>query len=167
VLSVRTVILHGRLADGKVALVDDADYDLVSQYRWRVWQRRKQRVAGPYAVTAVCTGGSVITLYMHKMLAPEWPLVDHINHDGLDNRRENLRPASRAQNARNARPHGRTSLYKGVCWYKAGRQWEARIRHDGQRIYLGRFADETAAALAYDAAARRLFGEYAYLNFPD
>lgn len=94
--------------------------------------------------------------------------IDHINGDPLDNRRENLRVATRQENMFNRRPDRHTSSqYKGVSWERRARRWRSELRTNGVTHFLGRFASEEDAARAYDAAARDLFGEYAYLNFPE
>jgi hypothetical protein len=91
--------------------------------------------------------------------------VDHRNHDGLDNRRENLRPCTNQQNQHNQRKRaGCTSRYKGVHWDFRNGSWRAAIKAEGRTIHLGRFQDEDDAARAYDDAARRLFGEFALTN---
>ncbi len=88
-------------------------------------------------------------------------LVDHINGDRLDNRRANLRTASAKQNTRNSRPQGQRP-YKGVTFQKG--KWVAQIGVDGRRVYLGRHTTIIEAARAYNAAAKRLHGEFAWLN---
>lgn len=94
--------------------------------------------------------------------------VDHINHNGLDNRRANLRNVTRIQNQRNQLPQiGGTSQYKGVCWDKANRKWMAQFTIRGRRYYLGRFISEIEAGKAYDRAARKHFGEFALCNFEE
>lgn len=104
---------------------------------------------------------------MHGFLTG-WPRVDHINGDGLDNRRSNLREANAAQNAANAGLRSDSvSGFKGVYPNTAGGlPWKAEIRANGKRRYLGIFGDPATAARAYDAAAREAFGEFARLNFP-
>lgn len=155
----QTVPLGSRKYPGRVALVDDADYELISQYNWTATRSGRSFYAVRRGV-----GGAYCS--MHAFLTG-WPGVDHINHDGLDNRRCNLREATKSQNAHNMRSNlGVTSSYKGVSWYKRDSTWEAKIKTDGQYRFLGRFADEEAAARAYDAAALAAWGEYAYLNFP-
>lgn len=98
----------------------------------------------------------------------EWPLdqIDHINRDKGDNRIGNLRAATQFENARNVPPKRLSSPYKGVTWRPTERRWYAIIRKDGRTIRLGSFSSDKDAALAYDVAARELYGEFAYLNFP-
>ena len=95
-------------------------------------------------------------------------VVDHIDHNGLNNQKKNLRLATFTQNCQNQRrcSHG-TSKYKGVHWHKSCKKWAAAIRCDNKTYHLGYFKDEIAAALAYDSAARRLHKDFAALNFPD
>jgi hypothetical protein len=99
-----------------------------------------------------------------------WPSdqIDHINGNRSDNRRVNLRPATRAQNSRNVRSHsGASSLYLGVFRNSTNTKWCAQIMIDGRRRHLGLFDYEIHAALAYDAAARKHFGSFSRPNFPE
>ncbi len=96
------------------------------------------------------------------MQPPEGYEVDHINHDGLDNRRCNLRLATRANNCHNQRSFKGSSKYKGV--WRVGEKWAACIRVDGRSKRLGTFVSEKEAALAYNQAAREHYGEFAKLN---
>ena len=94
-------------------------------------------------------------------------VADHINHDGLDNRKANLRPATRAQNNRHTKKRKNTwSKYKGVSFYSRETRFVARITTDGNTVTLGYFKDEIRAARAYDKAAKEHHKEFAYLNFP-
>jgi hypothetical protein len=93
--------------------------------------------------------------------------VDHDNGNRLDNRRENLRPATKSQNMSNRGPFlNNKSGFKGVCWHKRRQKWIAQIHVSGKRTHLGYFDDPIAAARAYDAAALELHGAFARLNFP-
>ena len=155
-----------RARDGSVrawAIVDREDADL-AELRWSYLSQFGY---------AVRTSG-VVSVYLHRVILGRAighnPLsgerCDHVNGDGLDNRRDNLRVASHAQNMRNRRASGR-SKYLGVCWHAASSKWQAEIRSNGQRSYLGVFVDESDAARAYDRAAIESHGEFARLNFPD
>ena len=162
-----TVTLHGKKAAGRVALVDDEDYDLVMGYRWNVKEEVRNGLPhGPYATTLYTVEGKLRVMLMHKFLTG-WPRTDHIDHNGLNNQRSNLRPATHAQNQQNARSGCGTSIYKGVSWDKRARKWRAVIRPERVQRYLGFFVNEEDAARAYDAAALELYGEYACINFPD
>jgi hypothetical protein len=160
---VRTVSLAGKKGAGRVAIVDDEDYDLVMQYRWYLvlTANRSGRPSGPYARSS-CKhpDGTWTNVYMHKLLTG-WPMTDHENGDGLDNRRTNLRPASFAQNMANSQPKaGKTSAYRGVSWSRERGKWRADIKVDGRNRRLGFFVHEVEAAKAYIDAARAVWGEF-------
>jgi hypothetical protein len=160
---VRSVALGGTKAAGRVALVDDSDYDLVSQYRWHVWERPRN---GPYAQANTWRDGIRTTVRMHVLISGS-PLTDHRDRDGLNNQRVNLRVATDSQNSANRGPSAAgISAYKGVGWQASRNAWRARISTGRSSRFLGLFATEAAAARAYDVAARDAYGEFAYLNFP-
>lgn len=153
------------LSQGKYALVDDADYERVSQYKWYCTNgyavRREQRVHG---------GKKRIKAFrMHREIidAPPGLDVDHINRNRLDNRRDNLRFATPTQNAINRGPQPGTSRFKGVSWFKLNNVWRAKIGINGEKVHIGCYDNEIEAAKAYDDAAHEHFGEFAYLNFPE
>jgi len=154
------------LTRGRVALVDDADRELVeASGPWYPCPSNKTT----YAMANVRRDdGGRTTLSMHRLLVPTADRVDHINGDGLDNRRANLRAADRIENGRNMRPRG-PSGFKGITFRKPpwrGKPWHARISYDGKLHHLGCFDSPEEAARAYDAAAIQHFGEFARLNFP-
>lgn len=137
------------------ALVDVIDAPRVRQHIWHVALRGGR----PYARSSE-------GIYLHRFVRPNFIEVDHVNGDGLDNRRSNLREGKASLNRRNRIKYAGKSQFKGVCPYRDGRRWRANIKVCGQQIHLGLFATETSAALAYDTAARKHFGAYARLNFP-
>jgi hypothetical protein len=164
----KTVPLHGKKAAGRVVLVDDEDYDLVMQFRWFITERERDgRFHGPYAHTRAWLGECYRGLKMH-ILITGWPMVDHKDHDGLNNQRANLRPATVTQNQQNTRSRlGSTSRFKGICWNRGRGKWLVQIGIDGRNRYLGQSHDEEDAARMYDRAAWAAFGEFAVLNFPE
>jgi hypothetical protein len=151
------------LNKGRVATVDDEDYERISRFRWSSGCSGKHW----YAIRAEGWPNRK-TIYLHRQIlnAPAGTEVDHINGDTLDNRRENLRLATRAQNNQNRGARaGSSSGYKGVSWNPDKGRWAAEIVANGKRTKLGCFADPKDAARAYDAAARQLHGEFAKTNF--
>jgi hypothetical protein len=152
---------HIPLTRGKFALVDDADYPTLSQYRWLYH-------SSGYAVRAEYVNGKRRFIPMHReiMGAQRGQIVDHIDTDRLNNTRSNLRFVTANQNMWNRSPNEKnSSSYKGVSAHPNG--WQVRIRVNKERIHLGYCEDQTEAALLYDAAARHFFGDYARVNFPD
>jgi len=150
------------LTQGKFAIVDAADYDWLNQYKWHV----KEHKHTSYAETQ--KKGKLIK--MHRLItgAPSHLFVDHRDLNGLNNRRSNLRLCTRAENIHNQRPRkGGTSKYKGVYLKKLVRKFVAQISMNGKKRTIGYFGDEIEAAISYDIKAMELFGEFAYLNFPD
>ncbi len=153
-----------QLTQGFVARIDDEDWDLVTQYKWHVV--RKPRNA--YAMAHPVVNGKRLTVLMHRLIlsAPKDLQVDHMDHDGLNNQRENLRLVTNAQNQMNCnrRPKNSTG-YKGVGRLKNGR-YRATAYRLGTCHFFGNFDTPVEAALAYDAGAKKLFGPYARTNFP-
>ena len=147
------------LSRGRFALVDEADFEKLSKYRWHCMR------AGNNLYACRCEGRRVIMMHREILEVPAELYVDHINHDGLDNRRCNLRSCTPAQNSYNRRPTGMgTSRCKGVSWKSELRRWCAAIGFAGRMIHIGYFDYEMDAAIAYDDKAIELFGEFAALN---
>ncbi len=153
------------LTQGKVALVDDEDYEWLNQYSWHYG-------GDGYARATHRTPKKVLTLYMHRMImkAPKGKEVDHINGNRIDNQCSNLRICTRLENSRNTtvKKANATSKYRGVCLMKVKKYsyWLATITIKKKGITIGTFPTEHHAAMAYDLWAKELFGEYASLNFP-
>ncbi|HUW19242.1 MAG TPA: HNH endonuclease [Sedimentisphaerales bacterium] len=148
------------LTRGQFAVVDAEDYPTLSQFTWFAEGTKKNC----YAVRK--ENGKSIKMHRQITNAPDHLVVDHIDHNGLNNRRSNLRLATFTQNCRNQRrlSHG-SSKYKGVHWNKKAKKWAAAIRCDNKTRHLGYFHDEIQAARAYDRAARNYHGVFASLNF--
>jgi hypothetical protein len=166
----QTVQLYGKVAAGRVALVDDKDYELVMLYRWSVIEVKQSgdRRPIPYARAYVpAVGGQKRgSVTMHNLITGIIG-VDHANGNSLDNRRSNLRAATQGENTGNKRKRlSASSQYKGVSWHKRTGRWRATIGAAGQRRHLGAFVSEIDAACAYDVAAREAYGEFACVNFP-
>lgn len=143
-------------------LVDDADYELVSGFRWSVLIGKN---GYPYAMRWV----SSKPVLMHRFLlsTPKGMVVDHINGNGLDNRRENIRICSHTENMRNRRINrNNTTGFKGVS-VSLGRKkkYQASLERFGKKITFGYFEKLEDAARAYDIGARMYFGDFARTNF--
>ena len=153
-----------KLMQGKVATVDEKNADL-ARLLWHCHEGYAAR-----------RGDCDKLEYLHRVvLARELgrelepgEQVDHIDRNTFDDRIENLRLATNAQNGANQGKQKGTcsSKYKGVCWYKRTKKWRAYIKVNGKQIHLGCFTDEMDAASAYDEAAMEYFGDFANLNFP-
>lgn len=152
------------LTRGEFALVDGDDYERVSMHAWQMLRGSKRT----YAVGRFYENRTSRMIPMHRFLlnAPPEFEVDHINMNGLDNRKANLRLAThRQQKFNTVKRTNTTSKYKGVSAHRD--RWTAVVMIDGVRHRCGRHATQEAAAKAYDAKARELFGPFARLNFPE
>jgi hypothetical protein len=153
-------IALGGLGGEHVAVVDDADFDLVAQYHWTAVRRRRAIYARRDRPRG---GGPARGQYMHNLITGCIG-VDHVDHDGLNNQRANLRPATVRQNAANRGARaGATSRFKGVHLGRRGR-WVAQIGVDGHSTQIGSYYAELDAARAYDRAAEARYGRWAWLN---
>jgi hypothetical protein len=163
-----------KLSQGKVALVDDEDYDYLNQWKWYA----NRDGYNYYAVRVAITNGCRQRIWMHRVImkTPDDMVCDHIYHNGLDNRKFieingvtkcNLRNCTQASNCKNRTSHGR-SKYLGVSSSdseKRNKKYLANISIKGKRVYLGRYYTEELAALTYDEAAKKHHVEFANLNF--
>jgi len=150
------------LTQGKEALVSDVDYEFLNQFSW----------CANFCHGSWYTEGRVngkITK-IHRLVAVRMGLnpkqfIDHANRNGLDNRRSNLRNATRSQNGANRDLNSNnTSGYKGVSWSKSSSKWQSQIRVDCTTLHLGYFDSKIEAAKTYNRAAVRVFNESAKLN---
>lgn len=148
------------VGDGLLALIDDEDFPKVAPFTWR------SREDG-YIQTTWIEDGKTCHELLHRFImdAQEDDLVvDHENGDRWDCQKHNLRVATYSQNAANRPTTAQDRAWKGI--YQHGNRWKARIKLEGQNVYLGSFQTQEEAAYAYDVAAKRLFGDFARLNFP-
>lgn len=147
------------LTKGYVAMVDDDDNKAPWRFKWTADVRKD--IVYAYRQINNCTK----KVYLHRFLLNTKLDVDHIDGNGLNNRRSNLRAATVAQNIANSRLCStNTSGYKGVCWHKDAQKWVAGMHINNKRIYLGLFNNKEEAARAYDTAVVKHFGEYALTN---
>jgi len=159
-----------KLTQGKYAIVDDEDFEYLNQFKWYASKNRNTF----YAKRNIYLGGgsqNPKSTYevMHRVIlniSSKQKQVDHRNHNGLDNRRQNIRICTASENGQNRKSYKNTSSkYKGVSWHKKTKKWVAHITVNKKLLSLGYFKDEHNAARAYNNAAISHFGEYAYLNF--
>ena len=151
-----------KLTQGQVALVDDEDYDFLNQWKWYAHKGRKDGLF--YAGKR--NNGDIKQIWMHRLImnTSRGLTVDHIDHNGLNNQKCNLRNCSMSQNKMNVTPIG-LSKFLGV--HPRNDKYVAQIKVNGKKIYIGTFKTEEDAAHAYDNAAKKYFGEFANLNFKE
>jgi len=157
------------LTKGKFAIVDPDDYPWLRSYKW--FAQRHSNTFYARRNTYVREKARTGSIAMHRAVknAPDNLMIDHINYNGLDNRKANLRLATRTQNNRHkirTRNPG-TSKYKGVSWNTQRKRWVVKIMADRKAISIGYFKNEIKAAKAYDKAAKIYHGDFAGLNFPE
>lgn len=156
----KLIPLHGKHGEGKFAIVDDEDFGYLSQFQWIL------RPCGKTSYAYRRFQGKQISLHCELLGLPKGMLVDHKNHDTLDNRRSNLRAATPAQSIANRRRSStaKVAQYKGLVYNKPGQSWRARIMYNGKLINLGLYREQVFAAIAYNKKALELYGEFACLN---
>ena len=148
------------LTQGKVALVDDEDYEYLSQWKWFAHVGKGKW----YAIRNQRVNGKANIVYLHReIMKPSSKLmVDHIDHDGLNCQRHNMRLCTQSQNMRNSRI--KEGNFKRVGRATGAAKYTAQITIDGNKYHLGSFETAEGAAFAYNLAASKYFGEYAHLN---
>lgn len=154
-----------RLTKGYVAMVDDEDFEKLSRYKWWALPAKDRAYAGR---TIYLGNGKTHSVFMHReiMGAVGKEEVDHRDGDGLNNQRNNLRICTHAENLWNQKlSRSNKSGFKGVSWNKEMHKWTVILRVNGKQVYLGLFEDVIEAALAYDEAAQKYYGEFARTNF--
>lgn len=150
------------LTRSKVALIDDEDYDLVKQIKWCATKSGDKYYARTGSATAV-VGHPFILMHRFILAAPRNMHVDHIDGNGVNNQRTNLRLCTHAQNLYNrGAPTSNKSGYKGVSWHSGAKRWRSTIMVNCKQTHLGFFKDPKDAHLAYCEAARKLHGEFAH-----
>ena len=154
-----------QLTQGKVALVDNEDYDYLMQWKWFA----HNQCGKFYARTNIPNkNGKRGSMLMHRLILNilnSKLQIDHLNHITLDNRKCNLRVCTQSENLQNCNIYNNnTSGYKGVTYNKTNKKWQASISVNKDRLYIGSFNNIKDAARAYNAAAIKLHGEFAKLN---
>jgi frataxin-like iron-binding protein CyaY len=145
-----------KLTYKRVALIDDEDYELISKYHWYT----------DYAKSGLIYARTNSGIRMHRLILSVEDHIDHIDGNGLNNQKLNLRVATYSQNAMNRRKKSHTSSrFKGVHFDSNTGKWRAQIQYKGKTFHMGSFDSEEEAATKYDLAAIDLFGEFARTNF--
>jgi hypothetical protein len=147
------------LTQGKFAQVDNEDFEWLNRWDWYL-----STCDGKYYAERK---NGIENVRMHReimgCMKGDKKIIDHIDRNGLNNQRDNLRLCTSAQNQFNKTPSG-ISKYLGVCWNKQYKKWKAQIRFDKKLINIGHYENEIDAAIAYNAKAKELHGEFANLN---
>lgn len=166
-----------KLTQGMVALVDDEDFERINAVSWYTIRCSKGSgyMVRYYAVRnfRVRPGrhpkGRQNRIWMHHLLLEKIPgyEIDHIDGNGLNNCKNNLRYVTHSENLMNGRKTtiNKSSKFKGVSWCEKDKRWDSRIRREGHQFFLGHFNSEEEAAKVYDEAAKELFEDKARLNF--
>jgi hypothetical protein len=153
-----------QLPNGSIVTVDDEDYPMVASFKWHSEQGRNTEYAVRSAKNSM---GRDTSIRMHRQILQvrRGEIIDHIDHNGLNNCKSNLRVCTNQENVSHQRKRkGASSQYKGVTWNKQKQKWQAQIKVNYKNINLGLFETEADAALAFNQAAIHHFGEFAVLN---
>ncbi len=146
------------LTRGYVAVVDDEDYPWLSRFKWSA------RPSGRTCYAQRKSNSKMVAMHQLLVEITNGQEIDHRDGNGLNNRRKNLRAATRRQNSQNRTVQAHSSQYKGVSYRADVGKWRARLRHRGCLLVCGTYASEHDAGRAYNTAALELFGDFARLN---
>lgn len=154
------------LTRGKFALVDDEDFERLNKFKWCA-HRHRRRTYASREIRKTREDRKTSLMHREILQTPDGLDTDHIDGNGLNNQKSNLRVATRSQNqqAHRLKEANCSSRYRGVNWHSRDETWQARIQVIGKRIHLGYFDSELAAARAYNIAAIKYFGKFASPNF--
>lgn len=158
------------LTRGYKAYVDEEDYAEINQHKWHAKNDYRCVYAQRNATVNEKKHGCPSVILMHRQITgfPKDKVIDHKNHNGLDNRKQNLRVCTFKQNSINQRLQENKSInYKGVCWDKSKNKFKAYFCHNGKPKHIGHFYTATEAAEAYNLKTYEVYGEYANLNIID
>lgn len=167
--------LNSKKYPGLYALVDIEAISKFPELTSRKWSPSMSRTLSDgsklfYAVIKGSKNNKKYSILMHNLILQPSKgfVVDHIDHNGLNNMKSNIRLVSNTQNQYNRKQNRNgTSKYKGVCLASRNKKYLAQIRFEGKTYYIGSFENEIEAAKAYDKKAKELFKEFAYLNFKE
>ena len=153
------------LTQGYIAIVDDEDFEKIKHHKWSITSNKEKTHV--YARAKIA--GKTIKLHRYILgLTDKSMVVDHIDHNGLNNTRSNLRVCTLKENQANQKPKkNAASKYRGLAWNKQRLKWQVSIKVNGVQKYLGIYKNEDEAARVYDKHAKIQYGEFAYLNFKD
>lgn len=157
------------LTQGKIALVDDEDYEYLMQWKWQAFYQQNTHSFIARRMTSKRKEGERKSIIMHRIImnAQKGQIIDHINHDTLDNRKENLRFCTHSENMQNRTIQSNNKArYKGIYWRKSRNCWEVRVHKNCKLKRVKCVHDKIEAALVYDEFAEEVHGEFAKLNFP-
>ncbi len=164
----KTLFLHSKKHGDHEILYDDEDEQIISQHVWHIKKYYRNRNLF-YAETAIYTSEKTVSLFLHRLIlniTNSKIFIDHRDHNGLNNQKDNLRVCTGVENRRNSRKTTlpKSSQYKGVSWHKQQKHWYARITINNKKEHLGYFNTEEEAALAYNNASEKHYGEFGFRN---
>lgn len=150
------------LTQNQVSLVDDEDFDKLNKFKWYA----DKQLSGFYARRMSYQNVRKCIHMSHVIInCPKGKQVDHINHDTLDNRKDNLRVCSNRENSINRRMLSNNKTgYRGVVWHKRDKKFASQIKNKGKHYHLGSYDCKHEAALVYNRKAKELHGKYAFQN---